>query len=93
MSHNEPDPDLVRIGQSPEWMEWFAEALAYFEDYQPPKTAWQDRPWRPIGIRDESLTEIVLHNEQTRVGDDLVPLVRAAVRGYTISRYPWEFTP
>lgn len=88
MSRTEPDPDLVRIGQSPEWIAWFDEALAYFEDQRLP-----EREWRPIGIRPESLSEIEVYSEKTHVRDELVPLVRASVREYAISHYPWDFRP
>lgn len=79
----------VQVGLTDEWIEWFDRALAeIMAEKLEPSPAWQ-----PIGIQPESLHEIVQHNERTRVTYDLVPLVRAAVRDYSISHHPWGFTP
>lgn len=91
MSHTEPDP-LAPIGQSPEWEEWFLQALAEFEHVRL-IGARELSEWKPIELRLDPFEEIIVHDERAHVRHDLVPLVRASVRDYIISRHPWEFTP
>lgn len=84
---------VERIGLTDEWIEWFDRALAEMlaEQLEPDENAL--RHWRPIGIQPEVPVEIVQYTERTHVTYDLVPLVRAAVREYSISHHPWGFTP
>lgn len=81
--------DPVQVGLTDEWIEWFDRALAEImaRELEPAPV------FRPIGIRPESLGEIAQYDERTHVCCDLVPLVRAAVREYSIAHHPWGFTP
>lgn len=84
-----PEP----IGQTPEWQEWFREALAYFEDHSPREIDWSLKKLSTAGIREDSIPQILAHDERTHVRHELVPLVRAYVHDYRINHYPWGYTP
>lgn len=92
----EPNPDLVPIGQSPEWIKWFEEALAHFKE-QASLMPRSDKPLRLIGFRPELIDEttrlIQVHDEKSRVRVELVPQVRAAGPAHTVHHYPWDFRP
>lgn len=92
MSDNRFGP-LEPIGQTPEWQEWIERAFAEIMREQLDETEWNPRAQRMIGIQPISFKDIVIPDERARVGHELVPLVRAAVRDYTVGRHPWGFTP
>lgn len=96
MSATAPEPPLVPIGQTPEWVAWFEEALAHLKEQaslMPPP----DKPLRLIGFQPELIDEttkiLLVHDEKTRVRAELVPQIRAAGPAHTVNHYPWDFRP
>lgn len=97
MSATGPDPDLVPIGQTPEWIKWFEEALAHLRDQGLPHEDWSGKPLRLTGFEPDLIDEhtkiLLVHDEKTRVRAKLVPLVHEAGPANTINHYPWDFRP